>query len=342
MSYALRLAPDLAQSVRAVEWTPFAPAAAGAPYTRASALLSLGARPEPVAIAPAPHGAEDLFASVTRFIDGLRDLTRSTEAFPWPALDELVRSVLDELAGSEELFWVAHRPLAPEGADYVAFHQARVMVMALKVAATLGYEETRLHAFGRAAALFDVGLWRLPAEVARQADLMSHETLERYRSHPELSAEIVARWAPPDDTTVAAVRHHHEREQGQGYPDGLRGEAIPFDARIIGLLDTYAGLTAPPASRPGRPAHDALREIIRSRQRAFPSEIIKALIAETSLFPPGTLVRVSSGEAGRVVGLNRNHPLRPRVELLARGRSAARVVDLTETPFLYITGPISA
>ncbi|MBI3637812.1 MAG: hypothetical protein HY216_16590 [Candidatus Rokubacteria bacterium] len=341
MSYALRLAPDLAQTVRAVEWTPFGNAGAPSSYTRASALLSLGARPEAVNTSPAPQSAEELFAGLTGFIGGTRDRIGSGEPFPWADLDELVRAVLDELGGSDELFWVAHRPHVPAGIDYVAFHQARVTVMGLKVATTLGYEESRLYGLGRATALFDVGLWRLPAEVARQADLMSPETLERYRAHPGLSAEIVARWAPPDDTTVAAMRHHHEREQGQGYPAGLRGDAIPFDAKVIALLDTYAGLTAPPPPRAGRPPHDALREIIRSRQRAFPSAIIKALIAETSLFPPGTLVRVSSGEAGRVIGLNRNHPLRPRVELLARGHTAARVVDLTETPFLYITGPIS-
>lgn len=340
MSVALRLAPDLARSVRDVEWAPLA---AGTAYTRSSALMTLGGGPVPAAAPAAPptSEADDLFARLLAFIDGARDLIASDEPFPWAALDRLLRAARRAMAASDELFWVAHRPQVPDGIDYVAFHQARVAIMTVRVGASLGYDEARLDALGRAAALFDVGLWRLPHDVVRQADPMAPGTLERYRAHPTLSAEIVRRWDPADEDVVAAVLQHHEREQGQGYPAGLHGDAVTPDAKLIGLLDTYAGLTAPPPPRTGRPPYDALREIIRSRHRALPADIIKGLIGETSLFPPGTVVRVSSGEIGRVVGLNRNHPLRPRVEIFARGHGAPRTVDLTETPFLYITGPIS-
>jgi len=64
-------------------------------------------------------------------------------------------------------------------------------------------------------------------------------------------------------------------------------------------------------------------------------------IPGTTVVPPGTIVRVSNGETGRVVALNRHHPLRPRLELVARGSSPPRLVDLVEMPFLYIIGPVA-
>ena len=62
------------------------------------------------------------------------------------------------------------------------------------------------------------------------------------------------------------------------------------------------------------------------------------------MFPPGTIVRLNTGEIGSVVAVNRNHPLRPRVEIV-EGKTGPlagpKMVDLSETPFLYITGPLS-
>ena len=138
---------------------------------------------------------------------------------------------------------------------------------------------------------------------------------------------------------------HHEREQGQGFPQGLTGAAIDGDAKILGLADMYTGLTLPPTARPRLRPHEAVREIVKSRHEAFPSALIKALLSEISVFPPGTVVRLNTEEIGRVIAVNRNHPLRPRVEIMADSKGqrlpAPKTVDLSEAPFLYITGPVT-
>jgi HD-GYP domain-containing protein (c-di-GMP phosphodiesterase class II) len=175
--------------------------------------------------------------------------------------------------------------------------------------------------------------------VATGSDPLSPEDEERYRSHPRLSAALLRRWEAPSDLVVDAVLQHHEREQGQGYPQGLRGPVVHPDAKIVGLADAYAALTAPPPPRAGRRPHDAIRELMRWRRHAFDAVLVKALVNETTLFPPGTLVRLSSGQLGRVLELNRSHPLRPRIELMTRDHGVARVIDLVQSPFIYITGP---
>ena len=84
----------------------------------------------------------------------------------------------------------------------------------------------------------------------------------------------------------------------------------------------------------------SLKERTRSSHRK-----IKALLSEISVFPPGTLVRLNTGEVGRVTAVNRNYPLRPRVEIVADGKgqriASPKTTDLSEAPFLYITGAVT-
>jgi HD-GYP domain-containing protein (c-di-GMP phosphodiesterase class II) len=289
--------------------------------------------------------AEQIFLALVRFLETVRDRMRAGSAsLPWAELAQHVASALEAIERSGELFWVANRVAVPAGVDYIALHQARVAVLAMRVGATVGLARAQLLELGMAGALMDIGLWRLPPGLSGRLELAGTEEREQYRAHPRVAADLLRHWAVPSDSLVEMVLHHHEREQGQGFPQGLAGGAIHPQAKILGLVDTYTGLTLPASLEPGLRPHEAVREIVRSRHEAFPPACIKALLNEISVFPPGTLVRLNTGETGCVIAVNRNHPLRPRVEVYdAGGRrlAAPKILDLAESPFLYITGPVA-
>jgi hypothetical protein len=341
--------PAPAPSERAPERPapPRAPAAATASRLslapRLSATPTPEPRPEAVPEAPAEN-PEPLFGELQQVLVEAHELLRSGGAFPWPRLEALVDRIVASLARSGDLFWVANNPASPPGVDYVAFHQARVAVLSLRIASGVGYDHARIVPLGLAACLFDVGLWQVPSALLQRADSLTGEELALWRSHPRLSADIVRRWAPPHERVVHTILQHHEREHGQGFPQGLQGAGIDYDAKVIGLVDTYTGLTLPPSAKPRLRPHEAVREIVKTRNDQFPSALIKALLAEISVFPPGTVVRLNTEEIGRVIAVNRNHPLRPKVEVLADGKGqrlpSTKVIDLSEAPFLYITGPV--
>jgi hypothetical protein len=301
--------------------------------------------PTPRAPVDPNEPSEPLFGELQHFLVETRERLRSGGAFPWGRLHVLVDRGIGSLLTSADLFWVANNPAAPPGVDYVAFHQARVCVLALRLGVDLGYDRARLMPLGLAAALFDVGLWQLPPQLVERGDALSGNDLATYRSHPKLSAEIVQRWSPSDARIVDAILDHHEREQGQGFPRALQGGGTDPDAKIIGLVDTYAAMTVPPSSRPRLRPYEAIRDIVKTRNEQFPSPLIKVLLSEISVFPPGTIVRLNTEEVGRVIAVNRHHPLRPQVEVVndAKGQrlGAPKVIDLSEAPFLYITGPVS-
>jgi hypothetical protein len=287
--------------------------------------------------------SEPLFGELQQFLVEARARVNGG-GFVWTRLESLVLRAVTSLMGSPDLFWVANNPAAPPGVDYVAFHQARVCVLALRLGVNLGYDAARLLPLGQAAALFDAGLWLLPQGLVERADSLSGNDMATYRTHPKLSAEIVQRWSPPNARIMESILDHHEREQGQGFPRGVQGGAIDPDAKIIGLVDTYTALTVPPSSRPRLRPHEAIRDIVKTRNDQFPSSLIKVLLSEISVFPPGTIVRLNTEEVGRVIAVNRSHPLRPQVEVFADAKGhrlgMPKVIDLSEAPFLYITGPV--
>ncbi len=326
------------------------------PRTRLAAMADVSAPPRRVAPAPPPEtvppvpvatgeNAEALFGELQEFLARVREIARTGGEFPWGDLDRLIGRAVVSLDRSAELFWVANNPAVPPGIDYLASHQARVAVLSLRVGANLGYDRQRLIPLGMAGCLIDAGFWQLPEAILRKVDSLSPDEQARFESHPRLSAEMIQRWAPPHEGIVEAVLQHHEREQGQGFPQRLQGPAIHPDAKILGLVDTYAGLTVPPSSQARLRPHEVIRDIVRSKHEAFASAVIKALLSDVSVFPPGTLVRLNTGEVGRVVAVNRNHPLRPRVEIVADAKGQRQAVpkttDLSEAPFLYITGAVA-
>src|SRR5207302_10442544 len=127
----------------------------------------------------APAGsAEALYGEIQQFVAGVRDLVNDgSVAFPWAGLERLMARAVASLEKSSELFWVANNPAAPPGIDYLAFHQAQVAVLSMRIGADIGYDRRRLAMLGMAGSLIDVGLWRLPESLQRRLDALTSEEL---------------------------------------------------------------------------------------------------------------------------------------------------------------------
>jgi HD-GYP domain-containing protein (c-di-GMP phosphodiesterase class II) len=305
-----------------------------------------------VAAAPAPPAAarppadtpKAIFDDLHVLLAGVREQVIAGGAPSWPDIEHLLTRVVGALEESAELFWLANAPALPAGVDYLVAHQSRVAVLAARIGLNVGHDRARAMGLGMAGALIDIGLWQSSEALLRRLDSLTAEEQAIYRAHPQRAVALLTQWGAPE-ALIEAILQHHEREQGQGFPQRLTGSAISQDAKILGLVDAYTGLTLPASRRPGLRPHEAIREIVRSKHESFSPALIKALLSEISVFPPGTLVRLNTGEVGQVTAVNRNHPLRPRVEVVSDSKGnrpvTPKTIDLSETPFLYITGPVS-
>ena len=121
-------------------------------------------------------------------------------------------------------------------------HCERVADLAGALAAKAGFDESSLFWFRVGALLHDVGKLIVPAEVLNKSGELSPDDWALIRQHPAAGVELLAEVEFPWDV-APMVRSHHERWDGQGYPDGLAGEAIPLAARILCIADVYDALT---------------------------------------------------------------------------------------------------
>lgn len=129
-----------------------------------------------------------------------------------------------------------------------------------------------------AALLQDVGLVGVPDEVllTPPAKLNSVGRM-RLQEHPERGERILS--AVPEFGDVARwVRWHHEKEDGTGYPDRLRGEWIPFGAKILSVASSYASLVLDDPSKPGLTPLEARREMARRAGRVLDQRVVRALL----------------------------------------------------------------
>jgi putative two-component system response regulator len=129
----------------------------------------------------------------------------------------------------------------------------------------------------KAAPLHDIGKLGVPAEILRKKEKLSVPDWERVKRHPGLGAEIIGEH---DDPLLKLARQlaltHHEHYDGSGYPQGLKGEAIPWGGRVMAIVDTFESMTSTQFFREALPIERAAGEIERGAGTKYDPKLVEA------------------------------------------------------------------
>jgi len=159
---------------------------------------------------------------------------------------------------------------------YTQGHCQRVAFFACVLADSTGMDSRSLFWFRLGALLHDIGKIIVPTEVLNKASNLSDEEWAIMKRHPEAGLELVADIDFPGDVR-AIIRNHHERWDGQGYPDGLAGEDIPFAARILCVADVYDALTTARSYRDSM-SHNRAARVMRESRGQFDSQLLETFL----------------------------------------------------------------
>ena len=157
-------------------------------------------------------------------------------------------------------------------------HCAQVADLAASIAAAVGLPEAVVMRCRLAGWLHDLGKIAIPDAILTKAGPLDEAEWAVMRTHAEIGESILRRIAGLSDA-APAVRHHHERFDGSGYPDGLAGDDIPFEARIVACADAYSAITVDRVYRAARTPHEAIAELRSCAGAQLDPTIVDAAIS---------------------------------------------------------------
>lgn len=160
---------------------------------------------------------------------------------------------------------------------YTHGHSTRVAFYSLALGREIGLSDEELYELELSALFHDIGKIGVPDSVLLKPSRLTEEEFLQMKAHPTLSYEILKDFEPFQKIAINA-KHHHERFDGRGYPDGLKGEEIPFISRIILIADTFDAMTSTRPYRKGLPYEVAFNELEEFSGTQFDPGLVKHFI----------------------------------------------------------------
>lgn len=162
---------------------------------------------------------------------------------------------------------------------YTAGHQRRVAVLVSAIAHEMGLPEEKICGLYLAATIHDLGKIHLPAEILSKPGHLSKLDYALIKTHPQTGYDIIKDVEFPWPIAQMLLQHH-ERLDGSGYPQGLKGEQILFEAKILSVADVVVEvMSSHRPYRPGLGSEAALEEIARQRGVLYDPDVVDCCLA---------------------------------------------------------------
>ncbi len=318
--------------------------------------MSAPAAPQPAGAAFAIHGnagygpqselAHEIAAAGTlysRTCKALEVMVEPLEQGGAASLDadqvqELVKALADSVIRNPNALLLLSKVRESQAAAHARALQVSVYMMVF--GRFLQREPDDIRLLGLLGLLQDVGRARLPAPLLLKHGKLTPEESETMKCHVELSGHIlgITKGLPRNLATLALF--HHERQDGTGYPRGLRGYQIGLHGSIAAICDAYEALLAPPPYGEAQSPADAVKHLLKERGTAFHGPLLEQFIRCMGAFPVGSAVELTSGEFGIVVDEHVSQRLKPKVLVLLDDSGklvrSRKILDLANEPQIRI------
>ncbi len=314
-------------------------------------------KPQPVEVeAPAPTVAdtqrfhterlqqlrEAIHECEQKFIEAastVRQATRNFRTQPAQVVREseaLVNSMVESVLTESDV--VLHAMNGHSLAEETYVHALNVSVLALVLAKSLNMTVEEARFLGLAAIFHDIGKSEVPDRILLKTDPLTKAEQAFYEQHAEIGARL-AKESGLSEHISTIILQHHEHVDGSGFPHHLKQAQIDPLARLVCIVNAYDNLCNPINAAQGMTPYEALSHLFATQRSKFDSSMLKLLIKCLGVYPPGSIVNLSTGVHGIVMSVNPSKPLRPFVMLHMPDvpREQPVVLDLSEEPSINIT-----
>jgi putative nucleotidyltransferase with HDIG domain len=277
-----------------------------------------------------------------------------------PAAHEAVEQLADAVDRSQGL--MIGLTGMKEHDEYTFTHMVNVSILTMAQARSLGIEGRQMRTLGLAAMLHDIGKVRTPVEILTKPAALTPDEMAIIRRHPSDGAAILRTSRDmPRLAAIVAFEHHFRRDE-KGYPTVLRRRTVNLATALCGIADTYDAMRSMRTYQKMYPSDRIMELMARNDGGQFDPALVRRFIDLMGVYPPATIVRLTSGEVAVVVENDGPDPSRPTVKVLFdaagerlehaelrslwRGEAAGDGnedvrIDITVDPATYSLDPLS-
>ncbi|MBO9596755.1 MAG: HD domain-containing protein, partial [Cohnella sp.] len=244
------------------------------------------------------------------------------------------RDVMMEIASNRE---VSEELSVMMQSDPILFNHALNVALCADIIGTAkNFDSAKMYELSIGALLSDIGMTRLPAELTKVNRVLSESELKMMKQHTKIGYHMLKGMKSVPNSSAQVALLHHERYRGEGYPLGVKQEGIPEFAQIVGLADVYNALISPRHHRKPFAPSEATEYLFASGNYDFDLSLVQTFLRYLTIYPIGSVVKLSTGQIG-VVTETAGRPMNRPVVKYSANRTAPWLNSLTSWIYRRLT-----
>lgn len=199
--------------------------------------------------------------------------------------------------------------------DYTLTHSINMMLLSIVIANDSGFTMDQIKKLAIGCIFHDIGKTFIPIEIINKPGELTDEEFDMVKIHTERGYEFLTNYTDLHAVSRNIALCHHEREDGLGYPRGLKGEEIHIFSKVAAICDVFDALTSDRPYRRAVPVHEAMEYLLASGGSQFSVELIRTFSTSINIYARETLVLLSDGREGIVYEINDGFNTRPKIKI---------------------------
>jgi HD-GYP domain-containing protein (c-di-GMP phosphodiesterase class II) len=258
---------------------------------------------------------------------------QSSKEIPVEEFEKTIVPTIQQISSTPNIFSLFEAIKAKD--NYAHQHNIGVSVLATLIGKWLKFSEEDLANLSLAAILHNVGIVRIPLDLLHKEDKLTEDEYKAVQQHTILGYQML-RKTPGISHQVAIVSlQHHEREDGSGYPLGLRGDKIDFFSKIVAVADIFHAMSSKRPYQEPLPFDSIVKQMKQGIFGELEPRIVSVFLRNITRKMVGTQVILMDGRLGEIVYINPHDDLKPVVKV------NNNFIDLSKERHLHIREIVS-
>lgn len=194
---------------------------------------------------------------------------------------------------------------------YLYSHPVNVAFLSYEIGKWVKMNPTQLQDLVCAAFLHDIGKAKIRDSLLNKKEKLNPKEMEIMRTHPIAGYRLLESIGELNSQILYGILHHHERQDGSGYPIGLKGNRISLFGRVIAIADIFDAVTATKAYQPKSSPFKAVEEIIASSYQLLDPYLCQVFINKSVIFYYQSIVKLSNEQVGEIIYINQQEKTKP-------------------------------